>query len=91
MTALAVYHYYSVPPDGYARFLFSLDPNVGSGWTLGGIAFYAFDQPVPSLGTVPVYQYHVVESTGYWRFLYSTNPSIADGWTLDGVVFHALP
>lgn len=77
-----VYKYYAEEPW---RFLYSTDPDIGSGWKRSDISFFAFGKEQE--GTVPVYRYSASDPA---RFLLSTNPNVGQGWTNEGVAFHAF-
>jgi hypothetical protein len=83
----AVYRYHASQSDGW-RFTFSTNPNLGDGWILDGIAFYAADETDPS--AIPINQFHYDQSKtfGGWRFLFGTTMHPTnEGWTFDHVAF----
>jgi hypothetical protein len=53
-----IYGYHAVGAGNAWRYQYSQNPNVGQGWTLDGVAFYAFPQQIQ--GTVPIYGYYAV-------------------------------
>lgn len=69
--------------------MYSQSPSVGSGWTYGGIAFFAYPRPTP--GAVAVNEYYAVQANGDGvRFYYSTGGA-GSGWTYAQIAFYALP
>jgi hypothetical protein len=96
--SVPVYRYKPVPgpvyyPQTPPRYRLSLNPSEAvNGWLSAGIAFHAFNQPLPN--TVPVYRHHkatpivLFSDDGGWIFLYSTR-TVEPGWTFDNLAFYA--
>ena len=79
-----IFRYSAQNLSGSSRYLYSINPSVGQGWTFNGLAFQT---PVNDPNASPVNQLHFAQPEG-WRFLYDFSNS-GQGWTLDGPVFSA--
>lgn len=75
---------YEYNAEGPYRCQYTSNPNLGFGWTKGGIAFYAYEEQQSD--TVPIYGYYAENP---YRYLYSRNPNLGFGWTKVGIAFYA--